>query len=108
MGAGDEVQIGKFRIWFTTPARRVADGIFMSLASTAEATKVGAVAKRHVPVGVVPAYLPIWLNAGLYEVDQAPVLKIGQVVDELEAEFPALTVSKVRLFRGCPAYFALP
>ena len=66
-----------------------------SLASTAEATKVGAVAKRHVPVGAtgVPADM---VKCWPYEVDQAPVLKIGQVVDELEAEFPALTVSKVR------------
>ena len=66
-----------------------------SLASTAEATKVGAVAKRHVPVGAtgVPAAM---VKCWPYEVDQAPVLKIGQVVDELEAEFPALTVSKVR------------
>jgi transcriptional regulator, merR family protein len=66
-----------------------------SLASTAEATKVGAVAKRHVPVGAtgVPADV---VRCWPYEVDQAPVLKIGQVVDELEAEFPALTVSKVR------------
>ena len=66
-----------------------------SRASTAEATKVGAVAKRHVPVGAtgVPADM---VKCWPYEVDQAPVLKIGQVVDELEAEFPALTVSKVR------------
>lgn len=66
-----------------------------SLASTAEATKVGAVAKRHVPVGAtgVPADM---VKCWPYEVDQAPVLKIGQVVDELEAEFPALTISKVR------------
>lgn len=66
-----------------------------SLASTAEATKVGAVAKGHVPVGAtsVPADM---VKCWPYEVDQAPVLKIGQVVDELEAEFPALTVSKVR------------
>ena len=66
-----------------------------SLASTAEATKLGAVAKRHVPVGAtgVPADM---VKCWPYEVDQAPVLKIGQVVDELEAEFPALTVSKVR------------
>lgn len=66
-----------------------------SLASTAEATKVGAVAKRHMPVGAtgVPADM---VKCWPYEVDQAPVLKIGQVVDELEAEFPALTVSKVR------------
>lgn len=66
-----------------------------SLASTAEATKVGAVAKRHVPVGAtgVPADV---VRCWPYEVDQAPVLKIGQVVDELEAEFPALTISKVR------------
>ena len=66
-----------------------------SLASTAEATKVGAVTKRHVPVGAtgVPADM---VKCWPYEVDQAPVLKIGQVVDELEAEFPALTVSKVR------------
>lgn len=66
-----------------------------SLASTAEATKVGAVAKRHVPVGAtgVPADM---VKCWPYEVDQAPALKIGQVVDELEAEFPALTVSKVR------------
>lgn len=66
-----------------------------SLASTAEATKVGAVAKRHVPVGAtgVPADVA---RCWPYEVDQAPVLKIGQVVDELEAEFPALTISKVR------------
>ena len=63
-----------------------------SVASTAEATKVGAVAKGHVPVGAtgVPADM---VKCWPYEVDQAPVLKIGQV---LEAEFPALTVSKVR------------
>ena len=66
-----------------------------SLVSTDEATKVGAVAKGHVPVGAtgVPADM---VKCWPYEVDQAPVLKIGQVVDELEAEFPALTVSKVR------------
>lgn len=66
-----------------------------SVVSAVEATKAGAVAKRHVPVGAtgVPADM---VKCWPYEVDQAPVLKIGQVVDELEAEFPALTVSKVR------------
>lgn len=66
-----------------------------SAVSAVETTKAGAVAKDHAPIEAtrVPADV---VRCWPYEVDQAPVLKIGQVVDELEAEFPALTISKVR------------
>ena len=66
-----------------------------SAVSAIETTKAGAVAKDHASIEAtrVPADV---VRCWPYEVDQAPVLKIGQVVDELEAEFPALTVSKVR------------
>lgn len=66
-----------------------------SAVSAIETTKAGAVAKDHASIEAtrVPADVA---RCWPYEVDQAPVLKIGQVVDELEAEFPALTVSKVR------------
>ncbi len=66
-----------------------------SAVSAIETTKAGAVAKGHAPIEAtrVPADV---VRCWPYEVDQAPVLKIGQVVDELEAEFPALTISKVR------------
>ena len=66
-----------------------------SLASTAEATKVGAVAKRHVPVGAtgVPADM---VKCWPYEVDQAPVLKIGQVVDEVRYLEDAQLISPYR------------
>ena len=66
-----------------------------SVVSAVEATKAGAVAKDHASIEAthVPADV---VRCWPYEVDQAPVLKIGQVVDELEAEFPALTISKVR------------
>lgn len=66
-----------------------------SAVSAIETTKAGAVAKDHASIEAtrVPADVA---RCWPYEVDQAPVLKIGQVVDELEAEFPALTISKVR------------
>lgn len=66
-----------------------------SAVSAIETTKAGAVAKDHASIEAtrVPADV---VRCWPYEVDQAPVLKIGQVVDELEAEFPALTISKVR------------
>ena len=64
-----------------------------SAVSAIETTKAGAVAKDHASIEAtrVPADV---VRCWPYEVDQAPVLKIGQVVDELEAEFPALTISK--------------
>ncbi|EHM89016.1 hypothetical protein HMPREF0045_00429 [Actinomyces graevenitzii C83] len=66
-----------------------------SAVSAIETTKAGEVAKDHASIEAtrVPADV---VRCWPYEVDQAPVLKIGQVVDELEAEFPALTISKVR------------
>ena len=66
-----------------------------SAVSAIETTKAGAVAKDHASIEAtrVPADVA---RCWPYEVEQAPVLKIGQVVDELEAEFPALTISKVR------------
>ena len=66
-----------------------------SAVSAIETTKAGAVAKDHASIEAtrVPADVA---RCWPYEVDQAPVLKIGQVVDELEAQFPALPISKVR------------